>query len=523
MDKRIETGREFWRAVLLAGGATAIPRWTLDPAPGVAEHVATLDDDLAAAVRRLADELELPLHSVALAAHAKVLAALSGEQDVVTGYAAGPEGRPLPCPLTTEARSWRSLLQDTARVEADLLQHRDFAVDELERELGVAGPAFETEFDPIGSLDTGGNDQHRPRRGRRAPGGARGLRRPARAAPAVPHRRARRGQRREDRRLPPHRPRADGRRPGRRARAGEPAVGRGAALPARRAGRAAPGAAGPPVPRAVRAARADAPGRRRGRAPRPAVDLSGAQRARQPAGAGAAGARAAPRGRGRGGDRAEPGLDGRRHRDLQGRWRVSADRAVLPGRSDRDHAGAGRVHAGADRARQHHHARQGPRHAARRAEDHHRGRLRRGPCRRRPGRRRGGRSARLHLLHVRLHRRAQGGDVRARRPAQPPQRQDRRPGGGPGARRARGRPDRAAVLRHLAVATGVGAPGRGANPDRRAGGDPRRRAVRRHDRPRPGRRPAGRPVLSRGRADLPRAASPESFPTCGACRPPARR
>ena len=62
------------------------------------------DDDLAAAVRRLADGLELPLHSVALAAHAKVLAALSGEQDVVTGYAAGPGGRPLPCPLTTESR-----------------------------------------------------------------------------------------------------------------------------------------------------------------------------------------------------------------------------------------------------------------------------------------------------------------------------------------------------------------------------------------------------------------------------------
>jgi amino acid adenylation domain-containing protein len=156
MDKRVETGREFWRAVLLAGGATAIPRWTLDPALGVAEHVATLDDDLAAAVRRLADGLQLPLHSVALAAHAKVLSALSGEQDVVTGYAAGPGGRPLPCPLSTETRSWRSLLQDTARVESDLLQHRDFAVDELKLELGVSGPAFDTVFDPIGSLGTGG-------------------------------------------------------------------------------------------------------------------------------------------------------------------------------------------------------------------------------------------------------------------------------------------------------------------------------------------------------------------------------
>jgi amino acid adenylation domain-containing protein len=156
MDNRVEPGREFWRTVLLAGGATAIPRWTLDPAPGVAEHVATLDDDLAAGVHRLAAELELPPHSVALAAHAKVLAALSGEQDVVTGYVAGPGGRPLPCPLTTEARSWRSLLQDAARVESNLLQHRDVGVDELTRELGVAGPAFETEFDPRGSLDAGG-------------------------------------------------------------------------------------------------------------------------------------------------------------------------------------------------------------------------------------------------------------------------------------------------------------------------------------------------------------------------------
>ena len=156
MDKRDETGQEFWRAVLLAGGATAISRWTLDPAAGVADHVATLDDDLAAALRRLADGLELPLHSVALAAHAKVLAALSGEQDVVTGYAAGPGGRTLPCPLTTEARSWRSLLYATTRVESDLLRHGDFRVDELKRELGVAGPAFETEFDPIGSLDAGG-------------------------------------------------------------------------------------------------------------------------------------------------------------------------------------------------------------------------------------------------------------------------------------------------------------------------------------------------------------------------------
>ena len=470
MDKQGETAREFWRTVLLAGGATAIPRWTLAPVPGVAEHVATLDDGLAAAVRRLAAGLELPLHSVALAAHAKVLATLSGEQDVVTGYAAGRGGRPLPCPLTTGPAPGGRCCRTPLGSSRTCYSTGTSRWTSLERELGVAGPAFETEFDPTGNLGPVGEISTD------LAGGA--VLRVALAAPGG--------------RLALHlRYRTDALDAGSAERiagyhltalalmVADPDAEHGRAsllsdeelrFQLDRAGRAAPGAAGPPVPRAVRAARADAPGRGRGRAPRPAVDLPGAQRPRQPAGAGAAGAWAAPRGRGRGGDRAEPGLDGRRPRDLQGRWRISADRAALSGRSDRDHAGAGRVHAGADRARQHHDARQGPRHAARRAEDHHRGGLRRGPCRRRPGRRRGGRSARLHLLHLRLHRRAQGGDVRARRHAQPPLRQDRRPWRGSGARRARGRPDRAAVLRHLAVAAGVGAPGRGADPDRRAGG-----------------------------------------------------
>src|SRR5437870_11584 len=83
-----ERGREFWRAVLLAGGFTALPRWTLDPAPGVGEHEATIPDELMAALRRLADELTMPLSSVLLTAHAKVLGALSGEREVSTGYIA---------------------------------------------------------------------------------------------------------------------------------------------------------------------------------------------------------------------------------------------------------------------------------------------------------------------------------------------------------------------------------------------------------------------------------------------------
>ena len=79
MNRLDQTSREYWRGVLVAGGFTAIPRWAVDPVAGVAEHEEMISDDLVATLRRLADEMSLSLGSVLLTAHAKVLAALSGE------------------------------------------------------------------------------------------------------------------------------------------------------------------------------------------------------------------------------------------------------------------------------------------------------------------------------------------------------------------------------------------------------------------------------------------------------------
>src|SRR5882757_7993112 len=102
--------RAFWRGVLLAGGSTAIPRWTLTPVAGVGQYAGTIPGDLAAALRQRADEIGVPLSSVLLAVHAKVLAALSGEREVTTSYVARPGGQALPCRLATGAGSWRELL-----------------------------------------------------------------------------------------------------------------------------------------------------------------------------------------------------------------------------------------------------------------------------------------------------------------------------------------------------------------------------------------------------------------------------
>jgi amino acid adenylation domain-containing protein len=151
---RAEADREFWRGVLLAGGSTAIPRWTLDPVPGVGTHEATIPGDLVAALRRRSAELGVPLGSVLLAAHAKVLAALSGEAEVVTGYITAPGARPLPCRLAIAPGSWRVALLDTYRAEWELLSHQDFPVGDLVGELGLAGPAFEIVFDSVGDEGT---------------------------------------------------------------------------------------------------------------------------------------------------------------------------------------------------------------------------------------------------------------------------------------------------------------------------------------------------------------------------------
>jgi amino acid adenylation domain-containing protein len=142
--------REFWRGVLRAGGITAIPRWTLHPVPGTASYEAAIPADLSAALGRLARELGVSLSSVLLAAHAKVLAVLSGEQQVTAGYATGPGGPVLPCRLAAGPGSWRALLLTASESEAALLACKDFPVADLGRELGVTGPRFETVLDPSG-------------------------------------------------------------------------------------------------------------------------------------------------------------------------------------------------------------------------------------------------------------------------------------------------------------------------------------------------------------------------------------
>ncbi|WP_345702938.1 AMP-binding protein, partial [Pseudonocardia eucalypti] len=130
MTALAESGRDYWRGVLDAGGFTALPRWVREPRPGVAECLLTIPG-----VDR----------SALLAAHAKVLAVLTGEVEVVTGYVA--EGMALPCRLSVEPGSWRELSGEVEAVGARLREHAAAAPEAVR-----SGALFDTVFDPAGDF-----------------------------------------------------------------------------------------------------------------------------------------------------------------------------------------------------------------------------------------------------------------------------------------------------------------------------------------------------------------------------------
>ena len=78
------------------------------------EHQARIPEELVSALRRVAHELGLPLSSVLLTAHAKVLDVLSGEHEMTSG-------------------SWRQSLLESARAEPRLQSHK-MSVDFLEHD-----------------------------------------------------------------------------------------------------------------------------------------------------------------------------------------------------------------------------------------------------------------------------------------------------------------------------------------------------------------------------------------------------
>jgi amino acid adenylation domain-containing protein len=92
---------------------TRIPRWTAPSGggQGVGVHRAALPAELTAALERTAAELGATLPALLLAAHARVLAAVVSERDLLIGYlAAEPGGSETPLRLNVTRSSWTELV-----------------------------------------------------------------------------------------------------------------------------------------------------------------------------------------------------------------------------------------------------------------------------------------------------------------------------------------------------------------------------------------------------------------------------
>jgi amino acid adenylation domain-containing protein len=142
--------REFWKGVLAAGAAAPIARWSSQPARSPAgTHRRLIPGALVASLTRAAAEFDVPKTALLIAAHARVLRALTGEREVMTGLVLGGSRvqQPLPCRLDAESGSWRELVERAARTQTDLSAHSDFSVDELRAELAIAHDPFETVLD----------------------------------------------------------------------------------------------------------------------------------------------------------------------------------------------------------------------------------------------------------------------------------------------------------------------------------------------------------------------------------------
>lgn len=160
-----EASLRYWREILAESERSELPRWPANRRSGAGAHVRVtvkVDASTLTGLQQLASTAAVPLKSVLLAAHMRVVALLTGRHHVTTGLLVN--GRPekseadrvigmflntVPFCVNLQGGNWISLVKDIFASECSLLPHRRFPLAELVRTFGDGGQLFETAFNYI--------------------------------------------------------------------------------------------------------------------------------------------------------------------------------------------------------------------------------------------------------------------------------------------------------------------------------------------------------------------------------------
>ncbi|MFJ5517260.1 amino acid adenylation domain-containing protein [Streptomyces griseoluteus] len=159
---RSPQSRDFWLEVLRDPHPADVP-----PRPGaeptedfrVVLRDVPIPSGLTQRIEATADALSVPFKDVLLAAHMKVLALVSGQDTVMTGYE--HSGRPelpgaettlglhlntVPFQVDLAGGSWADLISRVYRAELDLLPHRRYPMARMKQDLATQRVLFNTTF-----------------------------------------------------------------------------------------------------------------------------------------------------------------------------------------------------------------------------------------------------------------------------------------------------------------------------------------------------------------------------------------
>ncbi|MEU8680720.1 amino acid adenylation domain-containing protein [Streptomyces sp. NPDC048611] len=140
------TADRAFRQRVPGGGFTPLPRWSRTPADLPAVHRTALPGATAGELLRRSEGLGLSPDILLLAAQVRVLAAVTGDSSVVTGYLAGDGAAngPLPLWVPLPDGSWADLVTEVARRADEVRAHAGAALDAPRDGTGRTAPLFDT-------------------------------------------------------------------------------------------------------------------------------------------------------------------------------------------------------------------------------------------------------------------------------------------------------------------------------------------------------------------------------------------